>query len=168
MDESLQYKFNIKLTAKELWQFSMYHANRGFTGIFNIFITIFALGVLVFRWEMFSMVYRLLLVLCALSFTVLQPILLYVKAARQVKTSAVKEPMELEFTIKGILIRQSGNEMEVAWEQVGRAEKTSHILVFYMDRIRAYLLPRNLLGERENEFYEFLRQVLPKERRKKI
>ena len=88
-----EMKFEVKLTAKELWQFSMYHANAGFTGLFNLIFTAAALFLLVFRWGELTMAYRFLLVGCVLIFTFLQPLLLYGKVRKQAKTPVMGEPM---------------------------------------------------------------------------
>ena len=141
-------KFEVKLTAKELWQFSMYHANAGFTGLFNLIFTAAALFLLVFRWGELTMAYRFLLVGCVLIFTVLQPLLLYGKVRKQAKTPVMAEPRYR------------------TWEQMGRMDKKLTMAVLYMDRVHAYLLPKTVLGEQETEFYEMVKMHLPKERRK--
>ena len=39
----------LTVTAKDLWAFSMYHANAGLMGIFNLLFTLAALYLLIFR-----------------------------------------------------------------------------------------------------------------------
>ena len=41
----------LTVTAKDLWAFSMYHANAGLMGIFNLLFTLAALYLLIFRWS---------------------------------------------------------------------------------------------------------------------
>ena len=41
----------LRITAKDLWMFSMYHANAGFMGMFNLIFSLAALYLLIFRWE---------------------------------------------------------------------------------------------------------------------
>ena len=98
-----EMRFEVRLTAKELWQFSMYHANAGAAGMFNLIFTAAALFLLVFRWGMLTAAYRLLMFGCVLIFTVLQPMLLYGKVRRQAKTPAIAEPMYLTFKEEGFL-----------------------------------------------------------------
>ena len=57
----------LHITAKDLWAFSMYHANAGFMGIFNGLFSLAALYLLIFRWNTTTVPYRCLLVVCALS-----------------------------------------------------------------------------------------------------
>ena len=62
----------LHITAKDLWAFSMYHANAGFMGAFNGLFSLAALYLLIFRWNTTTVPYRCLLVVCALIFTVWQ------------------------------------------------------------------------------------------------
>ena len=161
-----EMRFEVRLTAKELWQFSMYHANAGAAGMFNLIFTAAALFLLVFRWGMLTAAYRLLMFGCVLIFTVLQPMLLYGKVRRQAKTPAIAEPMYLTFKEEGLLVEQSGQEALFTWEQMGRMDKKPTMIVLYMDRVHAYLLPKKVLGERQEEFFEMVNAYLPRERRK--
>lgn len=161
-----EIRFEVRLTAKELWQFSMYHANSGAMGLFNLIFTVAALFLLVFRWGMLTGAYRLLLLGCVLIFTVLQPLLLYGKVRRQAKSPAITEPMYLTFGKEGLQVEQSGQSAQFTWEQMGRMDKKPGLIVLYMDRVHAYLLPKTVLGEKEEEFLEMARKHLPKERRK--
>ena len=131
-----EMRFEVRLTARELWQFSMYHANAGAAGLFNLI------------------------------FTVLQPMLLYGKVRRQAKTPAMTKPMYLTFKEEGLLVEQSEQEALFAWDQMGRMDRKPAMVVLYMDRVHAYLLPNKVLGDQKEEFFEMVKAHLPRERRK--
>ena len=42
--------FTVKLTAKDLWKFSLYHSNKGMLGIFNVIFSLAAIFLLVTTW----------------------------------------------------------------------------------------------------------------------
>ena len=71
-------KIVVKMTARDLYDFSMYNSYSGFTGIFNIVFTVGAAAILAvtWNWPTVNMYQRILLVFCILIFTVLQPLLL--------------------------------------------------------------------------------------------
>lgn len=163
-----QLKFEVKLTVKDLWAFSMYHANAGFRGIFNLLFTAAALFLLVFRWGSLPVSTRLLLLLCVLLFTVWQPFLLFTKARRQAKAPVIRDAMTLTFGQEGLTVEQSGQTAAFAWDQMGRMDRMPTMIVLYMDRIHAYLLPKSVTGDREEALCELAREHLPKERRRKI
>ena len=62
--------FTVKLTAKDLWKFSLYHSNKGMLGIFNVIFSLAAIFLLVTTWRSNTVMYRALLIVCALMFTV--------------------------------------------------------------------------------------------------
>ena len=161
-------EFTLQLSAKELWQFSLYHANGGMLGIFNLLFTVAAFYLLVTKWTAVTIPYRILLIVCVLLFTVWLPLLLYNKARKQAKSPAVKNPMTLSFGEDGLVVSQNGQEAEFSWDQMARMDKAHGITVLYMDRVHAYLIPKKVLGDREEAFYEMVRRHLPKERRKRI
>lgn len=161
-------KLSIRLTAKELWQFSLYHANKGVMGIFNVLFSIAAVFVLAYRWAELTTAYRAMLVVCALMFTVWQPLILYKKSRKQAQQPVVKEPMDFEFDENGFKVTQVGKTLEFTWEQVGRVESISPMIIFYMDRIHAYLIPKTILGEQEEDFRKILREKIAKPKLKRV
>ena len=43
MDQKKEIRFRVRMTANDLWRFSMYHANKGYLGVFNVLFTLAAL-----------------------------------------------------------------------------------------------------------------------------
>lgn len=168
MKQETVFHFHIQITAKDLWRFSMYHSNKGYLGVFNILFTLAALWLLVTRWGEVTVPYRLLLIVCALMFTVWQPFLLYLKARKQAAGKAVKEPMDITCTREGLVVEQSGQKQEVRWEEAGRLERGIRQYIIYMDRIHAYLLPDEAVGDQKEQLTALFQEVLPKERRKRV
>lgn len=168
MEKDRKFHFHIRMTARDLWGFSMYHSNKGYLGIFNLLFTLAALWLLVTRWGEFDIPYRLLLLVCALMFTVWQPFLLYLKARKQARGAAVKEPVDITCSEEGMVIEQNGQRQEVSWQQVASVRRMKGQLIIYMSRIHAYLLPDRVVGEQREELWNLIREAVPKERRKGI
>lgn len=163
-----ELRFEVKPTIKELWQFLLYHANTGTLGIFNIIFTLMALFLLIVRFSELTTNYRLMLVFCALIFTVLQPCDLYRKARRQAKSPAAKDVMILTFDDAGLRVEQNDQQTAFTWEQIVRMDRKPTMAILYMDRVHVFLLPKRVMGEQEEALYEMARQHLPKECRRKI
>lgn len=163
-----QLRYEIKLTAKDFWKFSMYHSNGGVMGVFNLLFTLAALFALVTRFATLSVAYRGLLAVCVLMFTVWQPFLLYLKARKQANLPAMQQGMLLIFSEQGLHITQGEQTVEYAWEDMGRLDKIPSMVILYMDRVHAYLIPEVALGDTKEEFYEMVRSQLPKEKRRRI
>lgn len=168
MEQTNPLVFTVKLTAKDLWKFSLYHSNKGMLGIFNVIFSLAAIFLLVTTWGSNTAMYRALLIICALMFTVWQPFLLYLKAAKQSKSPVIQNPMDLSFSREGIVVTQGTERLELIWENIGRVERIRGMIIVYMDKVHAYLLPDSITGEKKEALSELFRESLPAERRKKI
>lgn len=168
MEKQDSYTFKIHLTAKDLWKFSLYHSNKGYLGIFNLIFSIAAVFLLITKWGELDQAYRMLLLVCALMFTVIQPIILYTKAQKQARMPAVKEPIELFFSKEKVEITQAGQTGEMKWDQIWKVERMPGMLIFYMDRIHAYLIPQSALENQEEGFFSMIRENMPAGRHKHI
>lgn len=168
MENQETYEFRVLLGAKDLWHFSMYHAHKGYLGIFNLLFTLAALYLLVVTWNQNTVAQRLLLVFCAMVFTVIQPGQLYLKAKKQASLAVMKEPVSYQFAVEGISIEQGGQGQDLTWDQMGRVEAAKGLVIIYMDRVHAYLITDAAMGAQKEGFFKLLQEVLPKERRKRI
>lgn len=168
MEQEQTFRFHIQVEAKDLWKFSMYHSNKGYLGVFNLLFTLASLYLLVTKWSDTGAAYRLMLFACVTMFTVWQPGILFLKALKQAGTKRLKMAMDMAFDKKGFTVTQGEQSMEVTWEQVTRVARISGIYILYMSSVRAYLLTDQVLGDERERFASFLREVLPKERLKRV
>ena len=168
MDQKKEIRFRVRMTANDLWRFSMYHVNKGYLGVFNVLFTLAALFLLFFQSEQMLLPQRLLLVVCALMFTVWQPMLLLVKARKQAAGRGMKEPIDMFFGDEGIRAEQGGESVELAWDDVRKVKKIPGELIIYTDRIHAYLLPDTAVGGQREELNKLFHEKLPKEKCGKI
>lgn len=168
MEEKQPIVIEVKLTAKDLWKFSMYHSYRGMQGLFNIIFSAAAVFLLITTWSSNSTSYRVLLVVCALMFTVWQPGILYLKALKQAKTPMFQNIMTLSFGEEGILVSQGEDSLPIAWENISKVDRVRDMMILYMDRVHAYLLPDSVVGEKKAAVRGLIKEKLPPERRKRI
>ncbi|GLC82572.1 hypothetical protein LBYZC6_46860 [Lacrimispora brassicae] len=146
----------------------MYHSYRGMQGLFNIIFSAAAVFLLITTWSSNSTSYRVLLVVCALMFTVWQPGILYLKALKQAKTPMFQNIMTLSFDEEGILVSQGEESLPIAWENVSKVDRVRDMMILYMDRVHAYLLPDSVVGEKKAAVRGLIKEKLPPERRKRI
>lgn len=168
MEEKRPLVIEIKLTAKDLWKFSMYHSYQGLQGLFHVIFSAAAVLLLITTWSADSIPYRVLLIVCALMFTVWQPGILYLKAIRQAKTPMIKNTTTLSFDDEGILVSQAEERLVVLWENIEKVERKKDMMILYMDRVHAYLLPDSVMGEKRAAIRGLIKEKLPPERRKRI
>lgn len=168
MAQEQTFQFHIQVTARDLWKFSMYHSNKGYLGVFNVLFTLASLYLLVTQWNETGVAYRLLLAVCVMMFTVWQPGILFLKSIKQAGNERLKSAMDMTFTREGFTISQGEQSMDVTWDQVTRVTRIRGEYIVYMSSVRAYLLSDETLGEQKEAFAAFLKEVLPKERLKRV
>jgi len=161
-------KFQIQMKTKDLWQFSMYHSYRGMMGLFAAVFTCAALYYVIGSWTALSGSQRTAMIFVALMFPVLQPLMLYWKARKQIRQPAMQSLIGLEFKEEGLSVTQLEQEALFPWDEIGRVEQKTTMLIIYMDRIHAYLLPKEVYVDRVQELSDFLHRQLPKERLRRI
>jgi len=76
--------------------------------------------------------------------------------------------MTLTFGENGILVSQGEENLEIAWENIGKVDSKSDMMILYMDRVHAYLLPDSVTGEKKAAIRGLIKEKLPPERRKRI
>ena len=168
MAQEQTFRFHIQMQAKDLWKFSMYHANKGYLGVFNTLFTLASLYLLVTKWGETGTAYRLLLLVCVMMFTVWQPGILFLKALKQAGNDRLKTAMDMVFDKNGFTVSQGEQSMEVPWDEVTKVVRIPGIYVLYMSSIRAYLISDQVLGGEKEAFGGFLREVLPGQRLKRV
>lgn len=143
-------EFDIKLNEKDIWIFSLYSSNRAYLGIFNALFTLASLYVLVSTWGESGISRKLVFLACALMFSVIQPAILYLKAARQAKTEMIKKGFKLELSEENIVVTQDKNVVTASWEEVYKTMIRKNMIVIYFAPLRGYLIPaRYFEGNRE-------------------
>ena len=73
----------------------------------------------------------------------------------------IKEAIDLEFGDQ-LIIGQAGQETAVPWNRVFKVVKTRSMLIIYLDKMRAYLLPLHVVAGDMEELSEIIRGHVPK------
>lgn len=139
-------KFSTKITTGEIFQFLMSHAYAGFTGKIGLVIS-FVGAVLFIKAlpggfagnETNMLIYGIL----AVTFTVINPFLLFTKAKKQKLTNpAYKTDMEYELSDEGIHLAAAGQEGELPWDYIIQIRETKGLYILYTTRINAFIWPK--------------------------
>lgn len=150
---------NAKLTTKEMFNFLMYSNYYTFGGITGILLSVGALAVCLINInnEQVRIEYKIALFVIGLIYTVIQPIMLYKKAAAQVKNSdSINKPLTYIFDENGITISLGEEKVTHKYEDVFMIKSTRVSVFVYITRYRAFILPKKDIGENMNVFKELL------------
>ena len=159
-------KIQVKMTAKDIFDFSLYSAYSGAPGIITIAFLVVAAGVLGFSWNSVEEAQRMILVGCILLVVVVQPAMLWMKARKHAKTANYSAPIDLILSNEGIRVTQSGVNGEVKWDQVWKVVRIHSMYIIKIGPTHGYLVPFRSIEGRKQEFVDFCKRCLPPKKTK--
>lgn len=154
-------EIKVKMTAKDLFDFSMYNSYSGPMGAFNIIFTAAALGLLIFTGAGNTVYQNILLICCVLIFTVLQPAMLHSKSKKQAEMTGFSTPITLKITDEKIAVEQAGVEGDLQWNQIWKAVRIKSMFIIKVGPTHGYLIPNRTIEGREQELADILKKNLP-------
>lgn len=151
-------KIDMQLNAKDIWLFSMYHSNRGFLLIFNVLFTIVMYYYMITSWNKIDTPRKMMFVLLANMFLIIQPAMLYLKSAKQARSEAIRAGLSLEMNDEGIVVSSKGESIDFKWESGFRSRIVPGIIIIYVDAVRGYLLPDRYTKENKEKIVAVLKE----------
>lgn len=145
-----EIRFNVKMKVKTMYRFLMYHGYAGISGIINLIISGGALALLIAGVGE-GTTSKVALVIVAALFTIINPLYLYYKAAKQVKlTPMFAQPLAYQINDGGLTVSQGEEELKVAWEELRKVVETKRDFYIYLSLTRAYIFPKEDLAGKED------------------
>lgn len=151
-------KIDMQLNAKDIWLFSMYHSNRGFLLVFNVLFTIVMYYYMITSWNKIDTPRKMMFVLLANMFLIIQPAMLYLKSAKQARSEAIRAGLSLEMNDEGIVVSSKGESIDFKWESGFRSRIVPGIIIIYVDAVRGYLLPDRYTKENKEKIVAVLKE----------
>lgn len=158
----MEIKVSMKLEVKDLYGFLMHHIYASSAGILGLVLSV---GGFVGFFYMLTLdnanpMFIGALFMIGLMFTVIQPIITYTKAKKQVKENAQKSQDMLEYVIskRGIEVTQGELNGSSTWDEIVRIESTKNLIMMYTSKVHAYVIPKRFLEEHREEYIELVRE----------
>lgn len=153
MEKKVQ--FQVKIGVKDLYYFLLSYNYKSFGGLFGLLISVVCLVYLAITCKDNSSGANLLFLFLGLLFTVIQPLMLFQKAAQQVtKSPAFREPLEYEVNEEGVVIRQNAEEVPVTWNAIVKVVEDKKQILIYTSRVNACIWPKEQFAEQVEEVKE--------------
>lgn len=157
----MQIEFDVKLTEKDMYRFSMYHNYTGFQGIFSILIAIAAFAAAVITRGRVEVLYTVLYVVFGVIFLVYVPLSLRLATKRQFKLSKqLQDTLHYTVNQEGVTVTQNGESATLPWKQVYKITATKSNVLIYSTRVNAYIIPREALGTKYADLKEIAKANL--------
>ena len=148
-------KATTKVGPKDMYRFQLYHTYVGVTGLLLGLLAILALADLIGNFSSMNTGTKAICVLLILWAVVINPVNLYFKSKRQVETAELfQNPIDLEVTKEGITLTQGENGGTIAWKEVTKIVILKKLVIFYMGKVRAHLLPLDQIPEEQADAVE--------------
>ena len=150
MEKPIELK--VKITGKELFSFMMKHTYSRFSGLFGLGLSLVALVLLVMSFGDGDDMKAIILLVIALLFTVVNPLMLYTRAKQQALSNPVyKETLLYTLDESSISLKVNDTEESIEWEKILKWKKTGSVCILYTTDIHAILLPFSCMGDQRKK-----------------
>lgn len=150
-------KFSVQVEGSDMVNFIMYHNYSGIQGWFGVVISLAALVYLIVDFANMDWTVRIVMLVIGLLFTVVNPLMLYMKAKKQAATNeSLKLPIQYTLSENELVIEQGEEQLIVPWDQLRIIKDSGRSLIVYVTRMRAFIWPKGKLGSQYNEVTKLL------------
>ncbi len=141
-----QIEFDVKMKTKDMYQFLLYHTYGRISGWFGVLLSVISIIMLVTGFDTYDDAGKMVLVVIALAFTVVNPLMLLSKAMQQVANNPTyKKPLHYAVTNEGITISQDEQSQTMSWENIKKVKQFSNVLIVYTSKVHAFVFPLDQL-----------------------
>lgn len=158
-------KFDIKLTSKDMYRFNLYQTYSGVHGWVSVLAAIILWVMAAKRYGEVAMTYTVFSIVFGFVLLFYLPLTLYARSKHAIAASEVLSgTLHYEVGEAGIQVSQGEANAELKWEQIYRMVATKHNVLVYSNRVNAYVIPREQLGENYAPLAELANAKLAKHR----
>ena len=162
MEALREIKFSVRMTTSYLFDFLYWHSYHGMTGVINYALSLAGVVALMAGFGKGNTAVTIMLIVLALLFTVINPLSLLYKAARQKKKTAMfQKPLYYCFNSKGFTISQESSSDSAKWENIVFIRETGKSIILYMGASNAIVLPKKECGNQLSDLKKLLHANLP-------
>ncbi len=138
---------SVNMTFQALYSYILNTNYRSFGGIIGVLVSLMGVAILIFGWNTMANGQKILFILVALAFLVVNPLSLAFKAWKQLKLSpSYKLPLDYTFGDEGITVSQGEAKQDISWDKICRIMMTGKMIAIYTDRYHAFVIPLSELG----------------------
>ena len=167
MKSNKEVKFSVQMKTMYMFDFLYWHSYHGITGIINYALSFAGIAALIAGFGKGNAVVTAMLVALALLFTVINPLSLFYKAARQVKKSPLfSKALHYTFREDGFTISQDEKNDSAKWESVVFIRETGKSIILYLGAANALILPKKEVGNQLADLKVLICEALPQQAKK--
>ena len=158
----MKYEFPYVTRANDLWMISMYNIYHSMAGVTNVIFTVAMILLSIRYFSQVDVILKILLLLGLSIFTLIQPLLIYLRAKKQV--DGLPEGMKIALDDKGIHVEKNGQRSILRWSKVQGIKRYPFLLIIFASGGQGYILSNDTLGKEKETLYSFVKSHLGKGR----
>ncbi len=141
----MSVEFDVRMTPAKMYDYMLRHTFTSFAGIVGEALGIFlVVGYFVTK----QWIYLLAGIICVFY----QPVALYFRARRQVRSNKVFEtPLHYLLDDNGVTVTSGEDTDNLSWDKMYKAVSTSRSVILYTGRVNACIFPKEDMGERKGD-----------------
>ena len=155
-----RYEYTYRVKTSDLWQASMYYSYSSYMGVVNAVFIVSVIVLIYSRWNVSSDIARAVMVFLLLLFTVIQPAVIWRRAAAML--GGEDRMVTLVFSQSGLTVETDGKSQQKAWGDIRGVVKKPTILIIYVDDGNGYILRNSVLGKTKEELYDLVKKNIYK------
>ena len=156
----MEFKYSYRIKTSDIWQVRMYYAYASYLAVVNLTCIAASLILIIMQWSKANSVFRAIMLVFLLLFTVIQPLVIYLTSIPQAKGNC--EELTLVFNEKGMTVRTGGKEEQHPWKDIVSMTVRPTLVIVYTDASHGYILTNRVLGNTRKNFLDFASRVRKK------
>jgi len=166
LEREMKVELNIKIDAKDLFNFNIRQAYKGMQGFLSILLPVLLFAYGVNSIGKVEIIYTFVYFALGVVFLVYVPFSLWKRANKVVNdpNNALSKTLHYEFREDAIRVDVDEQNVEFLWENIFMMKKSGKLLLVYTNRVNAYILPLEQVGEKYDELTALAKSKLEKYR----
>lgn len=161
----MKVEFDVKLTEKDLYDFNIYQIYRSSQGIISILLAIIVWVMAGITIANGQIPYGLLYIAGGFVFLFYIPLSLKLRVKNTMRTNEVLSGvLHYEVTEDAICVSQGEEKAELLWNQIYKMIVNDKRILVYSNRVNAYIIPKNQISDKYDDFVEIAKNKLEKYR----
>lgn len=162
----MKVELDIKITANDLFKFNIRQAYKGLQGFLSILLPVLLFAYGVNSIGKVDIIYTVVYFALGLVFLVYVPFSLWKRANKVVNdtNNALSKTLHYEFREDAIAVSVESESVEFKWENIFMMKTLGNLLLVFTNRINAYILPLEQVGENYSELSKLAHEKLEKYR----
>lgn len=139
---------HILLKAKDMRHFMFRHNYTSLSGWFGVLISVIALVMVILGYNVYGNIQKIVLIVLALLFTVVQPVQIVLRSRQQIKRQDMfHDTLIYNLCEEGMLVRQGEQHVNIPWDSIRKVIYTSKAIFVYTSPVRAFIFPLDQLED---------------------